>query len=79
MPRKSRPCLTRQLELPLPEPERLDPLLGRLARRLAPWAWVDVWHRVQRGESVSAFHKGMMRATLARLTGRGPRREDCDE
>ena len=79
MPRKPRACLTPQLRLPLPEPERLDPLLGRLARRLGSWAWVDVWERVQRGEPVKSFHKGMMRATLARLSGHGPRREDHDD
>jgi len=76
MPRKPRLCLTPQLKLPLPEPERLDPLLGRIARRLAPWAWADVWERVQKGEKVKNFHKGMMRATLARLSGRGPREEE---
>jgi hypothetical protein len=79
MPRKPRACLTGQLQLPLPKPERLDPLLGRLTRRLGAWAWVETWERVQRKEPVTPFHKGLMRATLARLSGRGPRPENHDD
>jgi hypothetical protein len=79
MPRKPRLCLTPQLELPLPDTQRLAPLLGRITQRLGPWAWVEIWGRVQRGEPVKTFHKGLMRATLARLSGRGPREEEVHD
>jgi hypothetical protein len=79
MPRKPRPHLSSQLALPLATSAQLGPLLSTLAQRLGRWTWVDVWMRVQRGEPVPAFHKGLMRATLARLSGRGPRPEVSDD
>jgi hypothetical protein len=82
MPRKPRPVLapvSGQLEFALPSSSRLEPLVSTLANRLASWGWLDKWRQVQRGEPVSKFHQGMVRATLQYLSGRGPQGGESDE
>lgn len=68
-PRARRPQPTpprMQLEAAQPlRDERLAKILGTLARRASTWGWLDVFARIQRGETVPRWHRKMVELTAA--------------